>query len=100
MLRLCNDPLRTKAALTSCKFIPSTGVRLEWPFSPRSIGRGRRHSAGLPSRRKRESAGVLGAPAEHPSSIASRREVYFDLPGTMTYGVRVEDIVTAMRVLR
>ena len=43
------------------------GVRLEWPICPRSNGHGRRHSAGLPSRRKRKGARVLGSPTGHPS---------------------------------
>jgi hypothetical protein len=46
--------------------IMGTGVRLKWPFCPRSNGHGRRHSAGIPSRRKRESARVLGPPTGHP----------------------------------
>ena len=33
---------------------------------PRSNDHGRRHSAGIPSRRKRESARVLGSPTGHP----------------------------------
>ena len=38
-------------------------------FCPRSNGHGRRHSAGIPSRRKREGAGVLGSPTGRPFFI-------------------------------
>jgi hypothetical protein len=54
--------------LSTRKIVCADG-RLEWPFLPRSNGHGRRHSAGIPSRRKREGAGVLGSPTGHPFFI-------------------------------
>jgi hypothetical protein len=55
--------------ILSTRKIVCADDRLEWPFLPRSNGHGRRHSAGIPSRRKREGAGVLGSPTGHPFFI-------------------------------
>jgi hypothetical protein len=59
-------------AIIGCEYgasrqLRSTGAPFEVAIPlPRSNGHGRRHSAGIPSRRKRESARVLGYPDRAP----------------------------------